>query len=455
MSIGRFLADHINPATGYGITVQAVNGKLPPGAINLTIDSADVSLGDEGYELIIRPELVQISAYRPAGLFYGIQTLRQMLPPTIEKDSPQPGPWVLPAGTIRDYPRFAWRGAMLDVARHFFSVQDVERFIDLVALYKINHLHLHLTDDQGWRIEIKSWPNLTSIGGSTQVGGGPGGFYTQADYARIVAYAQSRYITIVPEVDMPSHVTAAQASYPILNCSGKSPEIYTSIEVNYSSLCLTSNNSYQFANDVLSELAAITPGPFIHIGGDEASKTSSSSYIEFIQKAQDIIESQGKHLIGWNEIAKANLSTATVVQYWTEDAGYIPRSLQQGNQLIMSPATKAYLDMKYDPSTHIGQNWAGYINVQTAYTWDPVTIVNNVEEKDILGVEAPLWTETIQTIADIEYMTFPRLIGYAEIGWSLQAGRDWEGYRSRLAEQGQRLTALGVNFYRSPEIPWK
>jgi hexosaminidase len=212
--IGQYLANRLNPATGFSLKVIAANGAPASGSISLTLEGAPGSLGDEGYQLNITPDLVRIAASQPAGLFHGVQTLRQLLPPAIESSTPQPGPWRLSAGTIRDTPRFAWRGVMLDVSRHFFSVQDITRYIDLLAYYKINWLHIHLSDDQGWRIQIKSWPNLTLTGSSLEVGGTPGGYYSQDDFSYIVKYARSRYISILPELDMPGHINAALASYP-------------------------------------------------------------------------------------------------------------------------------------------------------------------------------------------------------------------------------------------------
>ena len=347
--VGQFLADLLNPATGYRIRVEAAGQALPGGSIFLDLNNLNSSLGDEGYQLTITPEFIKVSANQPAGLFYGIQTLRQLLPAAIESNELQPGPWVVAGGIITDYPRFAWRGVMLDVARHFFTVQEVKRFVDLLALYKINYLHLHLTDDQGWRIEIKSWPDLAVIGGSTEIGGGPGGFYTQAEYTEIVAYARNRYITVVPEIDMPGHVTAVLASYPILNCTGIAPEIPTDIHVLYSSLCLSRDPSYQLMQDVVREVASLTPGPFIHIGGDEAGATSASDYIDFFQRAQAAVEAEGKQLIGWDEIAPIKLSPNTVVQYWNPDDDNIELAVRQGNQLVLSPANKAYMNVQYDP----------------------------------------------------------------------------------------------------------
>jgi hexosaminidase len=450
-AIGQYLADRLNGATGYGVQVSAATGRLANGNIHLTTVGGDASLGEEGYVLTITPDLVSLQAARPAGLFRGVQTIRQLLPPAIEAAS-QPGPWTMPAGTIRDTPRFSWRGAMLDVARHFFSVADVRRYIDLLAYYKIDRLHLHLTDDQGWRIAIDSRPRLAAYGGSTEVGGGPGGYYTRADYAQIVTYAQSRYMTVVPEIDMPGHTNAALASYPALNCSGVAPGLYTGMNVGFSSLCTTSETTYAFARDVIGEIAALTPGPYIHIGGDEPSTLSSADYIAFVDRLRPIVEAQGKQLVGWEEIGQAHLSSTTIVQQWVGKGAALAAA--QGAKVILSPASRAYLDMKYNARTALGQNWAGYIEVSDGYSWEPATWLSGVSESDILGVEAPLWTETLRTRADLEYMAFPRLAGYAEIGWSA-AGRRFEEYKVRLAGHGPRLTAMGVSFYRSPEVPWK
>lgn len=453
LAIGQYLAERLRPTTGYSLPVQTATGALLPGSIYLTTSGSDPALGEEGYELSITPQTIILSAPHPAGLFWGVQTLRQLLPPAVESSTLQAGPWTLPAGTIRDWPRFPWRGMMLDVSRHFFGPAEVRRLIDLLALYKINRLHLHLSDDQGWRIEIRSWPNLALHGGSTQVGGGPGGYYTQEEYADLIAYAQSRYIIIVPEIDMPGHTHAALASYPELNCDGVARPLYTGTEVGFSSLCLEKEVTYRFVDDVVGEIAALTPGPYFHIGGDEAMATPLPDYIAFVERVQRIVQAHGKQMIGWEEIAQASLFSTSVAQVWHGGMGR--EAVRQGNMVIMSPAFKAYLDMKYTPDTPLGLHWAGYIEVRDAYEWDPATVAEGIGEEHILGVEAPLWTETIQTMADIEWMTFPRLMGYAEIGWSPASGRDWEEYRARLARHGPRLEALGVNFYRSPQVLWE
>jgi hexosaminidase len=451
-AIGQYLADRLNPATGYGIQVMAGTGTPAAGSIYLTTTGGHPALGEEGYELTLTQDAATLVAYRPAGLFRGVQTLRQLLPAGIERPALQPGPWQMAAGTIRDYPRFAWRGAMLDVARHFFSAGDVKRYIDLLAYYKMNRLHLHLSDDQGWRIMIDSWPNLAAHGGSTQVGGGPGGYYTQAEYADIVAYAQSQYITVVPEIDMPGHTNAALASYAVLNCDGVAPPLYTGTEVGSSSLCTDRESTFQFVDDVIREIAALTPGPYFHVGGDEASATDPADYVRFVERVQEIVQAHGKQMVGWEEIAQADLSPTSIAQHWSSELAQ--RAVQQGARVVMSPASRAYLDMKYDESTSLGLRWAGYIDVQTAYAWDPAAQLAGVSENDVLGVEAPLWSETLETLADVEFMAFPRLPGYAEIGWSPAEGRSWDEYRLRLAAHGPRLAAMGVNFYQSPEVPW-
>lgn len=452
ISIGRYLAAVLASGTGVKLGVYESAVEPQKETIYLTTVGGDPSLGEEGYELAVTPDKIILRAPYPAGLFWGVQTIHQLVPASIEASSSQPGPWEIPAAEIRDYPRFAWRGTMLDVSRHFFGVEDVERYIDLMAYYKLNTLHMHLSDDQGWRLMIDSWPNLALHGGSTQVGGGPGGYYTQAEYADIVAYARSHYITVIPEIDTPSHINAALASYAELNCDGEAPPLYTGTKVGFSSLCIDSEITYTFLDDVIGELAALTPGPFIHIGGDEAHATSEVDYLKFMARIQEIVTKHGKQVIGWDEITKSDLLPTTAVQFWRP--GQERLNLKPGVKVVMSPAARVYLDMKYDSSTPLGLDWAGMISVKDSYTWDPAAQLEDVAEDDILGVEAPLWTETIETFNDVAYMVFPRLLGVAEIGWSTQAKREWDAYRDRLATHGPRLAAMGVNYYPSPLVPW-
>lgn len=445
------LADVLRAATGCALPIT--QAPAPSDSIRLALSDADPSLGAEGYTLRIASEGVQLTAQQPAGLFYGIQTLRQLLPAVGPAESHP-----LPACTIRDLPRFSWRGAMLDVARHFFAVADVQRYIDLLAAYKFNRLHLHLTDDQGWRIAIASWPRLAEYGGGTEVGAGAGGYYTQADYSQIVRYAGERYITVIPEVDMPGHVNAALASYAALTRDDVAPARYTGIDVGFSSLCADKEITYRFVDDVLGEIAALTPGPYLHIGGDEAAATPTSEYIRFVERVQGIVEKHGKRMIGWEEVAQVRLRPGAAVQFWTmSDRGreLTLAAAQQGAGIIVSPAKHAYLDMQYTPETPLGLHWAAYVEVRDAYDWDPAAMLPDVPETSILGVEAPLWAETIRTFDDITYLALPRLAGHGEIGWSPAAGRAWEEYRARLAVHGARWAAQGLNFYRSPQVSWQ
>ena len=337
-TIGLYLQERLRPATGFKLDVQAAAGKRIGSGILITTTGGDPALGEEGYELTIKPDLVTLRAYRPMGLFRGIQTVRQLLPSEIERNSKQKAVWRLTCGSIRDYPRFAWRGVMLDVARHFFTAAEVKRFIDLAAYYKINRFHLHLTDDQGWRLMLKSWPKLATIGGRTEVGGGSGGYYTQEEYREIAAYAQSRYVTLIPEIDMPGHFNAALTAYPELNADGRAPEPYTGTDIGFSTLAVDKEITYKFVDDVMEEVAAMTPGPYIHLGGDDASKLSEAAYIKFMERAQAIVKSHGKTAIGWEEIGKANLLPTTVVQHF--DIGDLVMFPNKGSDLPLQAVSR-------------------------------------------------------------------------------------------------------------------
>jgi hexosaminidase len=363
----------------------------------------------------------------------------------------------VPGTLIVDYPRFSYRGAMLDVARHFHPVASVKRYLDQLALYKINYFHLHLSDDQGWRIMIDSWPRLATYGGSTQVGGGAGGYYTKAQYSEIVQYAAARKITVIPEIDMPGHTNAAQASYAELNCTGQAPPLRTDIEVGYSSLCVSKDITYQFVDDVVREIAALTPGPYFHIGGDEALSTPDADFVKFMNRVLPIVKKYGKTTTGWHEFIKTTKDTTLVPQFWgteTSDAN-VAAAAQRGNKILMSPANRIYLDMKYNKSTKLGQDWAGLIEVKDSYNWNPGAYLDGVTEGSVRGVEAPLWTETIKSSADIEYMAFPRLAVAAELGWATAAAHNWDRFAPRLGAQAPRWKVQGINYYASSQVPWK
>ena len=384
----------------------------------------------ESYKLGVTADGVSLEAADAAGRARALATLRQL------------GPEV-PGLVIEDAPRYPWRGLMLDVARHFFGVEDVLRLLDLAALYKLNVFHLHLTDDQGWRIEVPGWPRLVTVGAETQVGGGPGGFFTQADLARIVARAAEHAITVVPEIDVPGHVNAALRAYPEL-WGREAPEPFTTWSSPGHSLAVGSEIVSRFLDDVVASL----PGDYVHLGGDEVEGLDHEAYTAFMWEACSLALRHGKRPIVWEEAGVARLPEGTIVQHWS-DAAPARAAAAQRLPLIMSPAPHTYLDQKYDASTELGLTWAGTVDVRDAYAWDPAAVIADAE---VLGVEAALWSETTATRDDVDQMVFPRLAAVAEVGWS--APGDWEDFRARLAAHGPLLAARGVRFHRSAQIDW-
>ena len=421
------------------------------GVITLNIDS-DFDVVNEAYELEVEFDEISIRAESAEGIFRGIKTLEQII--VLSQLAGESNLLSLPGGEINDQPSYEYRGAMLDVARHFFSVTDVKRYIDLLSIYKINFLHLHLSDDQGWRIEIKSRPKLTNIGGQTEVGGGEGGFYTQEEFKEIVAYAADRFITIVPEIDLPGHTNAALASYAELNCNGKVTELYTGMEVGFSALCVDKEETYEFVDDVIREVSKMAPGPYFHIGGDESHVTPEKDFNRFMDRTLKIVKKYNKTPMGWYELITADIPEETLLQYWSKTEDF-SKVIPKKSKILISASSYNYLDMKYDSSTPLGLFWAGYISVKKAYDWDPRTLVPKLDPDQIVGLEAPLWTETIENFDDIAYMAFPRIIGHAEIGWSKASKRKWEEYTQRLSFHGPLLEALDVKYYRSKEVDWK
>ncbi|GAA4968307.1 family 20 glycosylhydrolase [Algibacter aquimarinus] len=448
-----FLSEKIKSKTNLDISL-ADPEIFQKGTIIYIEKTNDLELkGEEAYELNINQDSLILSSSHASGLFRGLQTVRQIIPEKSNDTITTYKTWPIPTGKIKDKPQFEYRGFMLDVSRHFFSVEDVKKHIDLLAYYKYNYLHLHLSDDQGWRIEIKSWPLLTKVGGSTEVGGGSSGFYTQEDYVDIVNYAAKHHITIIPEIDMPGHTNAASVSYPKLNGNGKTPELYTGTRVGMSTLDTRKDEVYTFIDDVVKEISAITPGPYFHIGGDESHVTKKVDYNYFVEKVEKIVQQHGKQMIGWDEIATANISSSSISQFWRSKENVL-LAVEKNMKIILSPAKKAYLDMKYDKESKYGLTWAGEIPVDTAYIWTP----ENYEEiptKNILGIEAPLWSETITNLNELQYLAFPRAIGYAELGWSKRENRDWEDYKKRLANQTAFLNRMNVKYYPSSQIKWQ
>jgi hexosaminidase len=452
--IVRQVTEWIRRGTGLTLGATPAAGTDPAAAtsIALVLDG-QAGTGSEGYDLTVTPKAVTLKAATPAGLFYAAQTFRQLLPYWSEYEAimyRQPRPATLPPLHIRDTPRYEWRGAMLDVSRHFFGVDEVKRFVDLMAMHKMNRLHLHLADDQGWRLEIRKRPDLTAKASATEVGGTPGGFYTQTQFADLVAYAADRFITVVPEIDMPGHTNAALSAYAELNCSNQAPPPFTGTAVGFSAFCVDREEVYQFLDEVIGEIADMTPGPYFHAGGDEVRTLTPVQYKAFVDRVQAIVRKHGKQMIGWDETAAATLLPTSIVQHWRPDAA--KAELVRAPHLILSPANRAYLDMKYDGDTALGLNWAGLVPVQTSYDWDPATQVPGASS--VLGIEAPLWSETIANMADAEFLALPRLAALAEVAWTPQTMRAWDGFRVRLGAQAPRWSALGINFYRAPEIPW-
>ncbi len=488
-AVAETFAARARVATGYALPVvegaaaASLRSPAPPQAqdgadVELVVAEGEAGGAPEGYTLESSERGVRIGADTAAGLFWGMQSLRQLLPPEIEgADASRvpSGGWAVPAASVTDAPRFAYRGAMLDVARHFFPVEDVFSYLDAIALLKLNALHLHLTDDQGWRIEIESWPELTGIGASTSVGGDGGGFYTKDDYRRIVEYAAERFVTIVPEIDLPGHTNAALSAYAELNCEGVARKPYEGAEVGFSSLCASPERAEatdRFLADVTREVAEMTPGPWLHLGGDESLSTSHDDYLDLVRRMTTAATATGKAVIGWHELgASTQLPPGTVGQYWSyvepePEASVLTRSfVEQGGTVIFSPADVAYLDMKYvdDPrgplGGELGVDWAkGPTPLDEAYAWEPADIVPGLAEAHILGVEAPIWTETLSTMSEVEFMAFPRIAAIAEIAWSprpdASATRDAEEFFGRVAAFGRHLDMLGVAYHRMHEVPW-
>ncbi|MBN1077365.1 beta-N-acetylhexosaminidase [Clostridium botulinum] len=453
--IAEFIREKLRASTGFELNIiQGKEGKS--GSIYLTtigskesqgIGSKE-SQGNEGYEIVTTPKNVKIVAYKAEGISRGVQTLRQLLPPDIEKNTiANDVEWNIPVSIINDEPEYNYRGLMIDVARHFFTIDEVKRQIDYAAQYKINRVHLHLSDDQGWRLEIKKYPDLTIIGGSTEVGGGKGGYYTQEEFKELVKYAAERYVEIIPEFDMPGHSNAALASYGFLNKDGKRRPLYTGTEVGFSSFMAHSEETYEFIEDVIKEVSKISPSKYIHIGGDEANSTKKEDYDYFVGKVSKMAEKYGKTPIGWDPIdTSPEINSSVILQNW-KDSNEAARKKEM--KMVISIAQKAYLDMKYNDNTPYGLTWAGYIPVETAYKWDPT---DYAPKELVLGIEAPLWTETISDTKAMDYMIYPRLLGYAEIGWTPKENRDWNQYKNRLKKQGERMKNQGINYYKDSSI---
>lgn len=453
----------------------------------ITVRVAPVTgVGPEGYDLLVTPSGITLTAPKPAGIFYGLQTMRQLLP--ISKSLRDQS---VPALHIRDQPRFGWRGLMLDVSRHFFDKMFIKRFIDQMAQYKFNIFHWHLTDDQGWRIQINSLPKLTDVGAwrvprtgrwwdieNPQAGEIPsyGGFYTQDDIREIVRYAQERHITIVPEIDMPGHIMSAIAAYPNLTCGKKQVVVppngkFYKLEDNTLNPC--DDSTYLFIDKVFTEIAQLFPGPYVHVGGDEAYKgfwekcdacktamaannlknvDELQSY--FIKRVEKIVQSKGKKLIGWDEILEGGLAPDATVMSWRGMKGGI-EAARQGHPVIMTPYQFCYLDLyqgeaSAEPSTY------GISRLSTAYSFDPIpdsATAPGINAKLILGGQGNLWAENVPNVRHAEYMVWPRAFALSEVLWSPKAQRSWPNFINRMEAHFKRFDVQDVNYSRSVYNP--
>jgi hexosaminidase len=484
--IAEMLCQKLNLSTGFSFKPQEDKA----GSIQFNLNKVPLTqIGKEGYTLVSSPKGVVISANAPAGLFYGMQTLLQLLPKEIESKMVINMPWTIPSVKITDYPRFGWRGIMLDVSRNFFTKEEVKHYIDQIAEYKFNTLHWHLTDDNGWRIEIKSLPKLTEVGAWRvprfgQFGdrtapkpgeaASVGGFYTQADIKEIVQYAKDRNVTILPEIDVPGHSMSAIASYPELSCT-KDPNTKVNPGSSFSewfkdgtfkmkidnTLNPSDEKVYAFLDKVFTEMAVLFPNPYIHVGGDECFKgfwtndpgcqalmkkmnmtKPEELQAYFMKRVETILKSKGKKLIGWDEILEGGLAPEATVMSWRGIKGGI-EAAKMGHDVVMTPTTFAYLDYQQGESTIEPPIYAN-LRLSKCYSFDPVP--EGVDAKFILGGQGNLWTEQVVTMHHAEYMTWPRGWALAEDFWSPNSLKNWAGFILRVEKQFDRADVEGINY---------
>ncbi len=486
--IAEHFSKQVSLATGYKITSK--EGTAASANSILLSLSADKTIPDEGYRLKVTKTGVTLIAKKPAGIFYGIQTLLQLLPPDIQSKLPNDRKgWTIPAVTIEDHPRFGWRGLMLDVSRHFFTVAQVKDYIDQMVKYKFNLLHLHLTDDQGWRLQIKSLPKLTEVGAwrvertgtfgtlSKPQPGEPanyGGFYTHEDIKEIVQYASDRFVNILPEIDVPGHNLAALASYPELSCTpgeyyvspgdrfmiwpGGGQHFYGTLD---NTICPANEHAYEFLEKVFTEVAQLFPFGYIHMGGDETARNfwEKSEQIKalmqkeklknldevqsyFVKRVEKIINSKGKKMIGWDEILDGGLAPNAAVMSWRGMKGGI-EAAKQGHEVVMSPTDFAYIDyMQGDAS--IEPPVYATLRLKKAYQFEPVP--EGVNASLIKGGQANLWTEQVYNTRHLQYMTWPRGFAIAEALWSPKEKRNWNDFVPRVENHFQRLDMAQVKY---------
>ncbi|SDB87822.1 hexosaminidase [Sanguibacter gelidistatuariae] len=406
--------------------------------------ASDKTLPSEGYTLTLSPERWTLRARDEAGAFWAVQTLTQLV---------REGQ--VPVVEITDHPAYPVRGVMLDISRFFFGPRDIKAVIDLASAYKMNILHLHLTDDQGWRLEIETRPLLTELASGTDVGGGTGGFLTLAEYEDLQDYADARHVTIVPEIDLPGHTHAAQIAYPEISPDGEPREPYLGTKVGFSALHLTSDAAWSFVEDVVASVSKHTRGEYIHLGGDESLTLSDEDYRVYMQRLAEVGAKYGKKLTFWQEASVAELPAQTRLQFWNPqiETGHLAAvALAQDVTFIASPATRAYLDQKYTADFELGLDWARLTDIEDAYDWDPVAELPGIPAESIIGVEACLWAETLRSFDDITMLVLPRLPALASVAWG--SPKDFPAFATALAQHGTWWAGEGLAFYRSEAISW-
>jgi hexosaminidase len=507
--VAELLSGHLREMTGWAVEVSENPSESRTGSIHLQtqpgvkgLETLPASIGlsakdgnpaDERYKLTIAGRKIEITATSPEGVYRGVSSLCQLI-----NGSPKEGDArkIAPL-EINDGPKFAWRGMSFDVSRCFFDVEEVKQMIDLLALYKMNVLHWHLTDNQGWRVEIKKYPELTKAGAAMPNNGRKGGYYTQEQYKEIVRYAADRFITVVPEIDMPGHTAAVFASYPELKNAVNAKNIRFNIPGQaLAALDPDDDKTMAFVEDVLTELADMTPGAYLHIGGDETFGMSEDKFIAFIDKVRPMIQKLGKKMMGWQETSRASVGGSDIIQHWiyldnsrsmedneglasmlppeviklfmetfAEAAHDVERALDKNVRIILSPQRFVYMDQRYkepaaDPSQQAEQDRLGLaaypkVTVEGLMQWDPMTFNPLIREENIAGVECAIWCETIESFSDLQFLVLPKLSGLAEKAWSANGATDWGEYRIRLGAQSPLWDKSGWNYFRSSLVDWK
>jgi hexosaminidase len=464
--VARYLADTLAPATGFTLPIREAQPSDGTATVVLTTHGADPSLGDEGYDLTVTDARITLKAPTAAGLFYGVQSLRQLLPPGIESSSTQSVTWSVPAVHIVDKPRYAWRGFMLDCSRHFMTVDFIKRYLDLMAYHKLNRFHWHFTDSNGWRLQIDKYPNLTDVGAAREWGvpSRPPVFYTKADVREVLAYAKARHIMVIPEIEMPGHSAAALAAYPELKCAG-SEHAY----------CAGTEAVFPFLQDVLAETIDLFDAPYVHLGGDERPKgawekcprcqarqkelglaSAHEMQTWFMRRMTDFVASKGKRAITWavthsdpyHPTDMADIGNNAIIQNWHGGTAF---AAERGWDVVNSANGPVYFDYpQFAVEKADKPKWMPLLPLEKVYAFDPTPAGLTPEQaKHIWGTEACLWTEFVPQ-DKVDYQVFPRLSAFAEVAWSPRESKDFADFTTRLQSLEKRLSLRGVQFAKSP-----